>query len=216
MSAAGVASGLVGEQIERFPLFPLGLVLLPSETVPLHIFEERYKTMIGECLDEGTPFGIVWLSEDGLKEIGCTAEVTRLIERLEDGRMNVLVEGAQAFRLLRRIEDMPYPAGDIELLEERAAPADEQAEGDARERYADLVERATDSRPEEGDLEGLDAYGMAASIDFAPGSKQDLLELRSEPERLRRLLEMLTATLKRLDYAERAQELSRSNGKVRY
>ena len=206
----------MGDLIERFPLFPLGLVLLPSEMVPLHIFEERYRTMVDECLDRDTAFGIVWLSDAGLKEVGCTAEIARMIERLEDGRMNILVQGAQPFRLLRRIEDLPYPAGDIELVDEQPAqPPPPDVEATARERYADLVERATDSRPEEGDLAELDAYGMAASIDFEAGPKQELLELRSEDERLRRLTELLTATMKRLDYAERAQELSRSNGKVR-
>ena len=206
----------MGDLIERFPLFPLGLVLLPSEMVPLHIFEERYRTMVDECLDGDTAFGIVWLSDAGLKEVGCTAEIARMIERLEDGRMNILVQGAQPFRLLRRIEDLPYPAGDIELVDEQPAqPPPPDVEATARERYADLVERATDSRPEEGDLAELDAYGMAASIDFEAGPKQELLELRSEDERLRRLTELLTATMKRLDFAERAQELSRSNGKVR-
>ena len=205
----------MGDRIERFPLFPLGLVLLPSEMVPLHIFEERYKTMIEACLDDDTAFGIVWLSEDGLKQVGCTAEVARLLQRAEDGRMNILVQGAQPFRLLRRIDDLPYPAGDIELVDEPPSEADADVEAAARERYADLVERATDSRPDEQDLAQLDAYGMAASIDFEAGPKQELLELRSEDERLRRLTELLRTTMKRLDYAERAQELSRSNGKVR-
>src|ERR671920_850135 len=71
-------------RVERFPLFPLGLVLLPGEGVPLHIFEERYKLMVGECLDEEKEFGIVWLSDDGLKEIGCGARITRVLELLED------------------------------------------------------------------------------------------------------------------------------------
>ncbi len=83
----------MGAAIERFPLFPLGLVLLPGEVVPLHIFEERYKLMIGECLEQDTEFGIVWLSDDELKDTGCSARVTQLLERMEDGRMNILVEG---------------------------------------------------------------------------------------------------------------------------
>ena len=206
---------VVGDRIERFPLFPLGLVLLPSEMVPLHMFEERYKRMVDECLDEGAPFGIVWLSDAGLKDVGCTAEIARLIDRMEDGRLNILVQGTRPFRLLRRIDDLPYPAGDIELVDEPPSEADADVEAAARERYADLVERATDSRPDEQDLAQLDAYGMAASIDFEAGPKQELLELRSEDERLRRLTELLRTTMKRLDYAERAQELSRSNGKVR-
>jgi Lon protease-like protein len=199
---------------DRFPLFPLGLVLLPGEVVPLHIFEDRYKLMIGECIEAGTEFGIVWMADDGLKEIGCTARITQLLEQMEDGRMNILVQGDAPFRLLRRIEDMPYPAGDVELLpEEEAAPA---ADNDARERYADLVERVTDSRPSTTDLEELDAYGMAATLDFALDAKQGLLELRSEDSRLERLSDLFEATIKRLDHAERAAEQARSNGKVRF
>ena len=206
----------MGEQLDRFPLFPLGLVLLPREVIPLHIFEERYKVMIGECLDEDREFGIVWMSDDGLKDIGCTARITQLLERMEDGRMNVLVQGDRPFRLLRRIDDMPYPAGEIELLDEQEPAAAAQAGARARERYASLVERVTDSRPSEKDLEELDAYGMAATLDFALDAKQGLLEIRSEGRRLERLGELFSATIKRLDLAERAAERARSNGKLRF
>src|SRR2546421_6989325 len=114
----------MGELRDRFPLFPLGLVLLPSELVPLHIFEDRYRVMIGECLDRGTEFGIVWLSDSGLKQVGCSARVTRLLKKMDDGRMDILVQGVAPFRLLRRIEDLPYPAGDIELLDDSDDDAD--------------------------------------------------------------------------------------------
>ncbi len=136
----------MGETIERFPLFPLGLVLLPGEHVPLHIFEERYKQMIGECLDEEREFGILWLADDALKDVGCTARITRVLERFEDGRINILVEGTTPFRLERRIGDLPYPAGDIELLDDEAG-TDEAALERARTSYADLVEQVTDDAP---------------------------------------------------------------------
>jgi Lon protease-like protein len=205
----------MGEAIDSLPLFPLGLVLLPEEVVPLHIFEERYKLMIGECLERETDFGIIWMSDDGLKDVGCTAKVTQLLERMEDGRMNILIQGAEPFRLLRRIEDMPYPAGDVELLEEDDEAADAEAGSGARERYADLVERVTDSRPNEQDLEQLDAYGMAATLDFALEAKQGLLELRSEQRRLERLGALFSSTLQRLDHAEHVAEQARTNGHLR-
>ncbi len=203
----------MAEVIERFPLFPLGLVLLPGEVVPLHIFEERYKLMIGECLEQESEFGIVWLSDDGLRDVGCAARVTQLLERLEDGRMNILVEGANAFRLLRRIEDLPYPAGDVEVLPEEGDTPGPTAGKEARHRYAELVERVTDSRPDEEGLAELDAYGMAATLDVALEAKQDLLELRSEEHRLERLAELFAAAMERLDYAEAAAEQARSNGR---
>src|SRR4051794_17975314 len=177
----------MGETTDRFPLFPLPLVLLPSEVVPLHIFEERYKLMIGECLESDSEFGIVWLGDDGLRSVGCTARVTQVLAELDDGRLNILVTGGRAFRLLRRIDDMPYPAGEVEMLDdddETAPPSPDDVAAEARERYADLVEQVTDERPGPDDLAELDAYGMAATIEFEPPPKQDLLELRSERERL--------------------------------
>ena len=204
------------ESEERFPLFPLGLVLLPSEVVPLHIFEERYKLMIGQCLEEETEFGIVWLADGGLREVGCTARVTQVLERMDDGRMNILVQGARPFRLLRRIEDMPYPAGDVEFLDDDPDDPDEGALGGARERYADLVEHVTDERPAAHQLAELDAYGMAATIELAPEPKQSLLEERSEDARLRTVGDLFAVALQRLVKAEEAQETARSNGKVRF
>ena len=203
------------EFVDRFPLFPLGLVLLPHETVPLHIFEERYKTMIGECLDDGREFGVLWLSDDGLRGVGCAASITQLLERADDGRLNILAEGTRPFRLLRRVEDLAYPAGDIELLDDESTEASSSAAEQARERYADLVDRATDARPDPEELEGLDAYGMAARVDLAPGVKQELLELRDESLRLERVGQLLEDALQRIDYAERAGDLARSNGRAR-
>src|SRR3954468_11289354 len=130
----------MAEILERFPLFPLGLVLIPGELVPLHIFEERYKLMIGECLEQESEFGIIWLSDDGLKDVGCSARITRVLERFEDGRLNILVEGTHPFRLTRRIEDLPYPAGEVEPLTDDDDETDEEALEGARTRYADLVE----------------------------------------------------------------------------
>jgi len=206
----------VGELLERFPLFPLGIVLLPEEVVPLHIFEERYKLMIGQCLEEEREFGIVWLSDSGLRDIGCSAAITELLETLDDGRMNILVRDTRPFRLLRRIEDLPYPAGDIELLDDDGTDPAPASLEETRERYAELVERLTESRPDDAQLDSLGAYGIAATIDFAHDAKQSLLESRSEDERLAMLSELISAAMKRVDYVERAGERAKSNGKIRF
>src|SRR4051812_6048697 len=68
--------------VRDFPLFPLGLVALPSELIPLHIFEERYKTMIGRCRADSSEFGIVWLADDGLRPIGCACEIAEVLEEM--------------------------------------------------------------------------------------------------------------------------------------
>ena len=203
-----------GDVRERFPLFPLGLVLLPQELVPLHIFEERYKVMIAECLERDGEFGIVWLSDDGLRDIGCTARIERVIEQFDDGRMNILVEGDQPFRLLRRIEDLPFPAGDIELLEDFDPSTDPELAERARARYADLVEKATEEKPDVDEIEQLDAYGMAATVEHPPEAKQALLELRAENDRLRMVDEMFRTAIKRVAYAEEAAERAQTNGSV--
>jgi Lon protease-like protein len=206
----------MGGAIDRLPLFPLGLVLLPEEVLPLHIFEERYKLMITECLEGESEFGILWMADGGLREVGCTARVTQLLERMEDGRMNILVQGAEPFRLMRRIEDLPYPAGDVELLEEDDEDAlDPEAGAGARQRYADLVERVTDERPNEDQLAQLGAYGMAATLDFALDAKQDLLELRSEHQRMERLDELFASTINRLEQAEQTAAVAQGNGHLR-
>ena len=204
----------MGDTLESFPLFPLGLVLLPQERIPLHIFEDRYRTMIGECLDAEREFGIIWLSDEGLKEIGCSARIDRVLERFDDGRLNILVEGTQPFRLLRRIEELPYPAGDVELLDD-VADGDTAATDAARSRYADLVERVTDERPDPESLDDLDAYAMAATLDVAPDTKQSLLEERSERDRLERLEALFASALERIQLVEAAAERSRGNGSMR-
>ncbi|MEA2351131.1 MAG: hypothetical protein QOG86_2072 [Thermoleophilaceae bacterium] len=201
---------------ERLPLFPLGLVILPTELVPLHIFEERYKLMIGECLDDESEFGIVWLADDGLREVGCSASVEQVLERMPDGRLNILVRGQRPFRLARRIEDMPYPAGDVEFLDDEEAVPDEELAAEARETYADLVQHVTDERPPVDQLAELSSYGMAATIELSPEPKQALLEERSEDARLRVVSQLFELALQRLEKAEEAQEAARSNGKVRF
>jgi Lon protease-like protein len=204
------------EVVNEFPLFPLALVALPTEGVPLHIFEERYRTMIGECVESGTEFGIVWLSDDGLRDIGCACEVERVLEEMEDGRFNVLTRGTRPFRVLERQGHLAYPAGVVEFLDDTADEIDEEALLRARAVYADLVKRATDREPEQSELDELDAYGMAATVDFGLDAKQGLLELRSENARLRLVTRLFRAATKRLDFVDRAQTRARSNGKVRF
>jgi Lon protease-like protein len=199
-----------------FPLFPLGLVALPGELIPLHIFEERYKTMINDCLEQQSEFGIVWLADDGLREIGCACEVDRVLERTDDGRINLVARGTRPFRVLERQGHLPYPAGVIEFVEDRQDEVDPELLGAARAAYADLVERATDSEPESGVLEEMGAYEMAATVDFGLDAKQGLLDLRSENARLRLVARLFRAAIKRLDFVDRAQARARSNGKVRF
>jgi Lon protease-like protein len=202
----------------ELPIFELPLVLLPGELLPLHIFEERYKRMIARCLDQGEPFGIVFRdAETGARRVGCEARVTEVTERFEDGRLNIIVTGERPFRVLDRFEAAEFPAGEVEPVASGAGapePGSEQAAAAAREALAELVERVGGEAPEPADLEALDSYGIAARVELPAQTKQRLLELRSEPERMsvlaRALAELVRAVARSREIAERA----RLNGKV--
>lgn len=207
----------MADDIEHdFPLFPLGMVALPEELVPLHIFEERYRTMIAECLEHDREFGIVWAADDGLRDSGCAMRVEQVLERFDDGRLNILTRGTRPFELLRRTEDAPYPTGDVRFLTDRVEDPDATLAEQAQDAYAELVEEATDKVLEPEDVAEMTAYAMAATVDFGLEAKQGLLDLRSENARLRLVTRLFRAATKRLDFIERAQVRARSNGKVRF
>ncbi len=199
----------------NFPLFPLGIVALPGELIPLHIFEERYKTMMNECLEDQREFGIVWMSDDGLREIGCACEIEQVLERMEDGRLNLIARGTRPFRVIERQGHLAYPAGVIEFVEDRQDTVDPELARAALEAYSDLVKRATDREPDQEELAGLSSYAMAATVDFGLDAKQGLLDLRSENARLRLVARLFRAAIKRLEIVDRAQARARSNGKVK-
>jgi Lon protease-like protein len=206
----------VASLVRDFPLFPLGLVALPSELIPLHIFEDRYKAMMARVLEEEGEFGIVWVSDDGLRPVGCACEVAEVLERMPDGRLNLVARGTRVFRIENRQDELAYPAGTIEFLEDRSEAVDQDATDEAHAVYAELVEQATDRKPDPLEIAEMSAYQMAATVEFGLEAKQGLLDLRSEAARLRLLTRLFRGAIKRLDFIERAQALARSNGKVHF
>jgi Lon protease-like protein len=202
--------------VREFPLFPLAMVALPHEVVPLHIFEPRYRTMISECLERDSEFGIVWSGDEGLRAVGCAVEITEVLERMDDGRLNILTRGTRPFRLVDEQHDLPYPAGTVEFLLDKVEETDAKTAGDAHDAYNVLFEQATDRALEPDELAAMTAYQMAATVDFGLQAKQGLLDLRSENARLRLVTRLFRAALKRLDFMERAQERARTNGRVRF
>ena len=205
------------ERLQRdFPLFPLGLVALPTEFVPLHIFEPRYQALVAECLEHESEFGIIWLSDDELKPVGCAVEIDRVLERMDDGRVNILCRGTRPFRLIERQDDLPYPAGTIEWVADDDEEPSETAAERARDAYSELVSEATEKELEDDQVSEMTAFEMAATVEFGLEAKQGLLELRSENARLAFVERLFRAAVKRLDYVERAQARAASNGKVRF
>lgn len=204
----------------ELPIFELPLVLLPGELLPLHIFEDRYKRMVGRCLEHDDPFGVVFRDGDGsARRIGCEARVTEVTERFEDGRMNIIVTGERPFRILDRFEASDFPAGEVEPVEPPAAEdpledTDPDAASSARDAFAELVRRVSEEELDRAELETLDSYGIAARVELPPDTKQRLLELRSEPERMRVLAGALDALIKALARSRVIAERAKMNGKV--
>ena len=200
----------------ELPIFELPLVLLPGELLPLHIFEERYKRMIGHCLEDGEPFGVVFHDDEGARRVGCEATVTEVVERFPDGRLNIVVTGGRPFRVLDRHEAPGYPAGDVEPLEralEEDAAGGEAAEA-ARAAFAELVERVGGEPPDAVELGTFDSYELASRVELPPDTKQLLLERRSEDERMRILASALGSLVDAVARSREIAERAQVNGKV--
>lgn len=197
-------------------LFPLGIVLLPGEVVPLHIFEERYKKLIGERLEDGE-FGIVLAEEDSVRECGTLARVAQLIEELDDGRMNVLVQGGRRFRIIEiREPDDPeadYLQARVELYRDAEPEGSEILREAVLEVFGKMLALMDVGSPREPAGEGPLSFRIAAAVDFGTPLKQELLESLSEEQRLETLLTVMTSLLPRLELRKEREEAIRGNGK---
>jgi Lon protease-like protein len=200
--------------MDELGLFPLGMVLLPTEQVPLHIFEDRYQELIGECLEEGKEFGLVLADEDGMREIGTRAEVTEVLERFDDGRLNVVVVGRGRFRLLQLTEGRSFVTALVEPVHDVPDPAEPADEEKALALFQRLVElTGAEVEPPPPGASPL-SFELAGRFEFAPDLKQRLLELPSERERVRVLAELLEGAAESVAREREIAERASSNGKV--
>ncbi len=198
----------------EIPLFPLDMVLLPSCRVPLHIFEERYKLMVNSCVDTDSEFGIVWGQDDDHKDVGCAARVVDVVDRFPDGRMNIVVQGTERFRLIGRHEQAPFITGSIESLPDHEHEPDTTMAERVRQLYTEALKFTLGwFRPD--DTEPIDApalsYTVAASLGLPLERQQHLLETQDVNERLEEVLTMLEATLAGLHDAHKKTS---GNGKA--
>ena len=196
-------------------LFPLELVLLPGERVPLHIFEDRYRELIGECLAEGTEFGLILEDSDGRRQVGTRAGVIEVVDTFDDGRLNVLVEGRDRFRVVELTGGRSFQTAEVEALED-----DEELPAEAEGEQVLAVFRRLVEAAESGDVREppvaspLLSFELAARVDFGHELKQELLELRSERARLERLGELLERAAQALAREREVRERASGNGKV--
>jgi Lon protease-like protein len=207
----------VGAADERqIGLFPLGIVLLPGEVIPLHIFEERYKTLIRERLEEGE-FGIVLAEEDSVRECGTTARVAQLIEEMEDGRMNILVEGVRRFRIVEVFSpddsEADYLTAQVDYYRDSEPEGSETLRDAVLQVFARTLELMDVEDPHEPSGEGPLSFRIAAAVDFGAPLKQELLESLSEEQRLETLLTVMTSLLPRLELRKEREDAIRGNGK---
>ena len=195
-------------------LFPLELVLLPTERVPLHIFEPRYKELIGECLRSGNEFGLVLEDERGRREIGTRAVVVEVLQVFDDGRMNVVVEGHDRFRLRELTSGRTFLTGDVEPVDDEEDEAPTADSDRALTLFRQLVEVAGGDVEEPDGTSGSLSFEIASRIDFGIEPKQELLELRSEPARLKHLCELLERAVEAVQREREVRERAATNGKV--
>ncbi|HKP17081.1 MAG TPA: LON peptidase substrate-binding domain-containing protein [Gaiellaceae bacterium] len=196
-------------------LFPLELVLLPTERVPLHIFEDRYKELIHECLERSSTFGLVLEDEAGLRDVGTLAAVVELTHTFEDGRMNVLVEGRERFRVLQLTEGRSFRTAEVEPLPDDGEEPTETELEQAVQAFRQLATVAeADDVDEPSTASPILSFEIAARVDFGHALKQELLELRSERARLRRLGELLDHAIEALAREREVRERASGNGKV--
>jgi Lon protease-like protein len=201
--------------VPEIGLFPLALVLLPTEQAPLHIFEPRYRELIGDCIAEESEFGILLADgEDDLRDIGTRVSVIEVLERLPDGRLNIAVEGGARFRLVELTEGRSFKTGEIEPYEDE----DDERDDDAAERAFALYRRLAalvPAPPDDPDPDAaLLAFEIGARVDFGSEPKQQLLELRSEAERLRLVCELLERAVEALETERDLRARAAQNGKV--
>jgi Lon protease-like protein len=196
-------------------LFPLPLVLMPTERIPLHIFEPRYRELIAECIDSGGEFGFVLATGDGaVHEVGTRAKVTQVLEVLGDGAMNVVVEGGERFRLLELTSGRAFATGSVEPIEDEDELPDDEAVGRALELFRTLAERSdTPIDVPEPDSPQLD-FELAARVDFGVDPRQELLASTSPRTRMARLVELLEVALEALELEQTLRERAGKNGKV--
>lgn len=194
------------------PLFPLQLVLVPGAAVPLHIFEERYKQMIGEAIANSSEFGIVQAGDRGILNIGCTAVVEKILERYEDGQLDILCRGLRRFEIILLNEELDYLRASVSMFDdeedESAVPA--ELHRTAMAAYAVLLS----SQEREDEQEFRDArfsFRMASLVDDLT-LRQTMLALRSERERLVQLTAFLPQYLAKLKRKAHVRKVAPRNG----
>lgn len=203
---------------EKIPLFPLGVVLLPEMMLPLHIFEERYKTMIKACLKEEKEFGIVYYDGSDIKSTGCTAIITQVTRRYSDGRMDIMTRGHLRFHINDVYEEKEYMEADVSYLEDmdinelNISPSLLMKAQELIEKIVKLTERSSTAlSPDISDPMKL-SFIIAGIEAFSYEEKQGFLEMDSTAERLEKGVEALEQIIERIKINAEIRKIIGGNG----
>jgi Lon protease-like protein len=195
------------------PLFPLDVVLFPGAALPLHVFEPRYKEMIGELLESKEKFGVVRATPQGLADVGCTAEIVAVTKQYDDGRMDIVSEGRERFEVMDVNTERSFFRGEVLYFVDEPEPAVKQQNARLIEIHSEaltLLGANTETPADEKEL----SFAIAGTMPFDLDFKQKLLGMRSEPKRVEVLLEYYEALLPSLRRAVKARRKSGGNGHV--
>lgn len=206
------------------PLFPLELVLVPEETLPLHIFEDRYREMIGECLRAKTSgfgrqdFGVVLGKGQEISNIGCTAHIVNLARKYDDGRMDIVTVGKQRFEILLTNEERSYLRASVEFFDDEGSDTPEQTEAEKAIRLFQEVMRMLHQTSEfpvhlPQPYRYL-SFRLAASLPLDLEFKQRILSLRNEPERLQQMVNSMERIIRHLEVLQEARHKAGGNGDI--
>jgi Lon protease-like protein len=178
------------------PLFPLDVVLLPTAPLPLHIFEPRYQEMIAECLDAKQAFGVLRAKEDGIAEIGCTAEIITVAKKYPDGRMDIITQGRKPFEVIQINQERAFLQGEVIYLHDEPGAGTAEQRQQALKLHEDVMALAGAQLADSSEIEEQQlSFYLAGSLPLDLDFKQKLLAMKSEPERLATVISFLEAVL---------------------
>ena len=196
-------------------LFPLNVVLLPGTPLPLHIFEPRYKEMIGECRANNAPFGVVRALEEGMAEVGCTAEIVSVTKEYSDGRLDLVAEGRKRFEVLELKQERAFLQAEVLLVPDEPGAATAEDKARAIQVHLEILTLAGAVQ----DLSAADptalSFYLAGSLPLDLDFKQNLLAIRSERERIQAVANYLESMLPNLRRAAKTREKAGGNGHAR-
>jgi Lon protease-like protein len=201
--------------VSLLPLFPLDLVLFPGTALPLHIFEPRYKEMISECLDRKKSFGIVRAKEEGVAEIGCTAEIITVAKKYPDGRMDIVTEGRERFEVMQVSQERPFLQAEVLYLRDEASQASSEEIAQALELQSEIIQLAGSAPPRgPGSDNSRLSFDLVGPLPLDLDFKETLLAMKSEAERMQGVISYFGAILPNLRRTARVRQKAGGNGHV--